>query len=289
MCSAHWIYIFFRPPKKSPHAGLSFPRAAILIGWWSSLGLWRNLVARLYEYQHITSKMPHCAAFECNVHPTIGFHVFPRDNELRQAWIYVIGRTSLPKDPRLCSKHFEEHCFKESYLMKLRLLGSSRMFNPPKPDAVPTLFSLRPAAPVRLSSVKRAEKRQRLCIILYYFAKLTLTRFLVNSPDSRKNLSLIWFQALLEFVVTPFHGPRELWCLFTIVFCCLFVLWILMSYWKTTQVLQVIGMKTNWLYRRGKTTICRRCCQRVFPMCDMGTQTECPPVTTLVSMVKDST
>ena len=45
---------------------------------------------------------------------------------------------------------------------------------------------------------------------LYYFVKLTLTGFLVNSPDSRNNLSFICFQALLEFVVTPFHGPREL-------------------------------------------------------------------------------
>ena len=42
------------------------------------------------------------------------------------------------------------------------------MLNPHKPDAIPTLFSHRPAAPVRLSSVKRAEKRLRLevCIIL---------------------------------------------------------------------------------------------------------------------------
>ena len=119
--------------------------------------------------------MPHCVAFECNVEaknkqndPKIRFHVFPRDKELRPAWIHAIGRTSLLKDPRLCSKHFEQHCFKESYLMELRVLGSSRMLNPLKPDAVPTLFSHRPAAPVRLSSVKNAEKRQKLevCIIL---------------------------------------------------------------------------------------------------------------------------
>ena len=45
---------------------------------------------------------------------------------------------------------------------------------------------------------------------VYYFVKFTLTRFLVNSPESRKNLSFICFQALLEFVVTPFHGPRKL-------------------------------------------------------------------------------
>ena len=57
------------------------------------------------------------------------------------------------------------------------MLGSSRVLNPLKPDAVPTLFSHRPAAPVRLSSVKRAEQRQRLevCII---FVKL----YLFSSP-----------------------------------------------------------------------------------------------------------
>ena len=176
-CSAH-LNIFFSACKKGPQAGSNFPRAAILIGAWSSLGLWRNLVARLCGYKHITyhSKIPHCVALECNVQAKnkqndskIRFHVLPRYSELRQAWIHAIGRTSLPKDPRLCSKHFEEHCFKESYLLELRVLGSSRMLNPLKPDAVPTLFSHRPAALVRLSSVKRAEKRQRLkvCIILF--------------------------------------------------------------------------------------------------------------------------
>ena len=120
------------------------------------------------------SKMPHCVAVDCNIQaknkqkdPNIRFHVFPKDEELRQAWIHAIGRTSLPANPRLCSKHFKEHCFNESYLMDVRLLGSSRMLNPLKTDAVPTLFSHRPAVPVRLSSVKRADKQQRLevCII----------------------------------------------------------------------------------------------------------------------------
>ena len=51
--------------------------------------------------------------------------------------------------------------------MEMRLLGSSRLQSL-KPDAVPTIFSHRPATPARLSSVNRAEKRQRLevCIIL---------------------------------------------------------------------------------------------------------------------------
>ena len=115
-------------------------------------------------------------AFECNVQakekqkdPKIRFHTFPKDKELRQAWIHAIGRTSLPKNPRLCSKHFEEHCFKQSYLMEVRLLGSSRMLNPLKTDALPTIFSHRKSAPIRLSSVKRAEKRKHMevCVCLF--------------------------------------------------------------------------------------------------------------------------
>ena len=57
--------------------------------------------------------------------------------------------------------------------MELRLVGSSRMLNPLKPDAVPTLISHRPAAPVRLSSVKRAEKGWRFVLFCYaYFNAL---------------------------------------------------------------------------------------------------------------------
>ena len=53
--------------------------------------------------------------------------------------------------------------------MEVRILGSSRMLNPLKTDAVPTIFSHRKATPVRLSSVKRAEKRQRMevCVCSY--------------------------------------------------------------------------------------------------------------------------
>ena len=72
--------------------------------------------------------MPHCVAVDCNIQaknkqkdPNIRFHVFPKDEELRQAWIHAIGRTSLLANPRLCSKHF-------------------RMLNPLKTDAVSTLF-----------------------------------------------------------------------------------------------------------------------------------------------------
>ena len=46
--------------------------------------------------------------------------------------------------------------------MEVRILGSSRMLNPLKTDTVPTIFSHRKETPVRHSSGKRTEKRQRL-------------------------------------------------------------------------------------------------------------------------------
>ena len=56
--------------------------------------------------------------------------------------------------------------------MEVRILGSSRMLNPLKTDAIPTIFSHRKATPVRLSSVKRAEKRQRMevcvCVLIMH-------------------------------------------------------------------------------------------------------------------------
>lgn len=154
--------------------------------------------------------MLHCVAFECNVQakrkqndPKIRFHTFPKDKKTHQAWIHAIGRTSLPKNPRLCSKHFEEHCFKESYLMEVRILGSSRMLNPLKTDAVPTIFSHRKATPVRLSSVKRAEKRQPMevcvCVLIMHSIWMLLSgpilewyAWLVTRPSSLMFSECFW-------------------------------------------------------------------------------------------------
>ena len=112
--------------------------------------------------------MPHCVAFECSIQaknrkkdPKIRFHKFPDDVAIRRAWIHAVGRTSLPKDPRLCSKHFEEHCFEESYLMEEKLMGSSNSTKSLKTGAIPTLFSHKPPKGGRASSVQRAEKRER--------------------------------------------------------------------------------------------------------------------------------
>ena len=112
--------------------------------------------------------MPHCVAFECSIQaknrkkdPKIRFQKFPDDVAIQRAWIHAVGRTSLPKDPRLCSKHFEEHCFEESYLMEVKLMGSSNSTKSLKTGAIPTLFSHKPPKGGRAPSVQRAEKRER--------------------------------------------------------------------------------------------------------------------------------
>ena len=53
--------------------------------------------------------------------PSFLFSSFRKDNSLRRAWSLAIGRTYLPKDSRLCSEHFEDHCFHESNLMEVRI------------------------------------------------------------------------------------------------------------------------------------------------------------------------
>ena len=138
--------------------------------------------------------MPHCVAFECSIQaknrkkdPKIRFHKFPDDVAIRRAWIHAVGRTSLPKDPRLCSKYFEEHCFEESYLMEVKLMGSSNSTKSLKTGAIPTLFSHKPPKGGRASSVQRAEKRERererlqASLICYSNTKTNRLWFYLNS------------------------------------------------------------------------------------------------------------
>ena len=116
---------------------------------------------------NLSCKMPHCVAFGCNKqtkyrkNPSVSFHAFPKDERFRQAWIRAIGRTSLPKNPHLCSEHFEAGCYEDRVRLEGELLGSCPWKRKLKPDAIPTMFSHKKAAPTRLTSRKRAEKKQR--------------------------------------------------------------------------------------------------------------------------------
>ena len=141
--------------------------------------LWVDDVLRLLDWRISRSrlnKMPHCVVVGCNEQakknkdPKVRFHCFPEDPELYRAWVNAVKRTTLPKDPRVCSRHFERACFDESFLMELQLMGSSRKKISLKPDAIPTIFPHKSVKAARPSSVQRAEKRQRLEVSIYIYS-----------------------------------------------------------------------------------------------------------------------
>ena len=77
-------------------------------------------------------------------------------------------------------------------------MGSSKMRNPLKPDAVPTLFAHRPTKAKRPSSVQREEKRQRLEVCIHLFHCLV---FRLRDSLYRQYLQLL-FQGV-QFLFFP--------------------------------------------------------------------------------------
>ena len=78
------------------------------------------------------------------------------------------------------------------------MMGSSKMRNPLKPDAVPTLFAHRPTKAKRPSSVQREEKRQRLEVCIHLFHCLV---FRLRDSLYRQYLQLL-FQGV-QFLFFP--------------------------------------------------------------------------------------
>ena len=101
--------------------------------------------------------MPHCAAVGCSNEaknkrdPSISFHRVPLEGEISKKWLAAIGRplSNLPKQPHLCSHHFEPHCFDESVDLWNRLMRDKPRSRELKPDAIPTIFAHKPAPNVR--------------------------------------------------------------------------------------------------------------------------------------------
>jgi len=121
--------------------------------------------------------MPHCVAYKCpsdskKKGKDISFHILPGVNRpsLRKIWITAIGRPedNLPKKPHLCSLHFENSCFDESFELKAKLLGQGRERRRLKCDAVPTRFYHKPPPKTRQTTVNRLARKSRQevgCII----------------------------------------------------------------------------------------------------------------------------
>lgn len=116
--------------------------------------------------------MPHCAAIGCNFQSKgnketdISLHSFPHDKKRRRAWEYACGRAQLPKDPRLCSRHFTPDAFESFSRLRLQkeLIGTCYKRRL-KPNAVPTIFFFNESnvglQRPRTVSGNRAKKRAR--------------------------------------------------------------------------------------------------------------------------------
>ena len=117
--------------------------------------------------------MPHCCAYECingskkqkeklEVEKKVTLHRIPGNDkkELCKKWLVAIGRSieNLLKCPYLCSDHFDLSCFDESVDLQNQFLGGSK--RKLKKDAVPTIFSHKPAPKARVTSVARTAKRK---------------------------------------------------------------------------------------------------------------------------------
>ena len=94
-----------------------------------------------------------CIAAGCSSTHKDAVHLcgFPKDPGLRKKWADQVKRTRDKWDPtnhsRLCSKHFEEHCF-ENYSKLSESMGLRKVKSLLKLDAVPTILE-------RLSSTNR--------------------------------------------------------------------------------------------------------------------------------------
>ena len=67
------------------------------------------------HFINITSLYSNSSAYGLTNRPDLSFHRIPsesKNKELRKQWLYNIRRTgTLPKDPLICSSHFEDGCF----------------------------------------------------------------------------------------------------------------------------------------------------------------------------------
>ena len=69
------------------------------------------------------------------------FFVFPRDPTVRARWVAACKRADNfnPEKARICSEHFREEDYDESYLLQRKLCPDSVLRPLLKKDAIPTL------------------------------------------------------------------------------------------------------------------------------------------------------
>ena len=105
----------------------------------------------------------------------LSFFTFPKDPKICKEWIVRMGRaprgkTSLfvpTRNDRLCSAHFEDHCFKRDFKGEFQEQGAMEQGKRRRrkelvDGAVPTIFARKPASetPSRRSSLYMQRKEE---------------------------------------------------------------------------------------------------------------------------------
>lgn len=127
-----------------------------------SAKVWRD------EQFRVQINMVYCTAFNCNNDGKkmkhLSFFQFPSDEKYRQIWKEKVRRLNWEpnKYSRLCSAHFESHCFLHNY----KLFDSLGLPRPKKAtlkhDAIPTIFDYedRTSKPATEQIISRKRKHE---------------------------------------------------------------------------------------------------------------------------------
>ncbi|KAL9951591.1 hypothetical protein ACROYT_G044275 [Oculina patagonica] len=164
-----------------------------------SAKVWRD------EQFRVQINMVYCTAFNCNNDGKkmkhLSFFQFPSDEKYRQIWKEKVRRLNWEpnKYSRLCSAHFESHCFLHNY----KLFDSLGLPRPKKAtlkhDAIPTIFDYedRTSKPATEQIISRKRKHEE-----------------TNSHvpwKGRKILEVIDFNSLLDDYLKGVQSEEELW------------------------------------------------------------------------------
>ena len=158
--------------------------------------------------------MVYCTAFNCNNDgkkmKSLSFFQFPTNEKYRQIWKEKVRRLNWEpnKYSRLCSAHFEPHCFLHNY----KLFDSLGLPRPKKAtlkhDAIPTIFDYedrtsKPASDKILSRKRKHEEsssqvhsKGRKMLEVGYFCSLFIELVLDCVLLTLYNMSLFLFSDL---------------------------------------------------------------------------------------------
>lgn len=162
----------------------------------------------------LESNMVYCSAFNCNndgkKNKALSFFQFPTNEKYRQIWKEKVRRLNWEpnKFSRLCSAHFEPHCFLHNY----KLLDSLGLPRPKKAtlkhDAIPTIFdyedrTTKPASEKILSRKRKHEEsnsqmpfKGRKMLEVAYLCRVSIELRWICVLFTLHNLSLFLFSDL---------------------------------------------------------------------------------------------